>query len=80
MRPGQLVLIDAGVEVDSLYTADVTRTLPVDGVFTDAQRRVYEVVLEAAAVSLYLALWNRTDEVATEGFEVWRDRARVTWS
>ncbi|MCK6210030.1 aminopeptidase P family protein [Georgenia sp. EYE_87] len=51
VRPGELVLIDAGVEVDSLYTADVTRTLPVDGVFTDAQRRVYEVVLEAADAS-----------------------------
>src|SRR5699024_5436911 len=31
VRPGDLVLVDAGVEVDSLYTADVTRTLPVDG-------------------------------------------------
>jgi len=51
VRPGELVLIDAGVEVDSLYTADVTRTIPVDGVFTDAQRRVYEVVLEAADAS-----------------------------
>lgn len=48
VRPGQLVLVDAGVEVDSLYTADVTRTIPVDGRFTAAQRRVYEAVLEAA--------------------------------
>ncbi len=48
VRPGDLLLLDAGVEVDSLYTADVTRTLPVDGRFTPAQRRVYEVVLEAA--------------------------------
>ncbi|MFH5822221.1 aminopeptidase P N-terminal domain-containing protein [Georgenia sp. AZ-5] len=48
VRPGELVLIDAGVEVDSLYTADVTRTLPVDGVFTPAQRKVYEAVLDAA--------------------------------
>ena len=40
------MLVDAGVEVDSLYTADVTRTLPVDGRFTDAQRKVYEAVLE----------------------------------
>ncbi|WP_370741064.1 aminopeptidase P family protein [Cellulomonas telluris] len=46
--PGQLVLIDAGVEADSLYTADVTRTLPVDGTFTDVQRRVYQAVLDAA--------------------------------
>ena len=34
-----LVLVDAGVEVDSLYTADVTRTLPASGRFTDAQRQ-----------------------------------------
>lgn len=46
--PGDLILIDAGVEVDSLYTADITRTLPVSGRFTDVQRRVYETVREAA--------------------------------
>jgi len=46
--PGDLILIDAGVELDSLYTADITRTLPVSGRFTDVQRRVYEAVLEAA--------------------------------
>lgn len=46
--PGDLVLIDAGVEVDSLYTADITRTLPVSGTFTPIQRRVYETVREAA--------------------------------
>ena len=48
VRPGDLVLIDAGVELDSLYTADITRTLPVSGRFTDVQRRVYEAVLRAA--------------------------------
>lgn len=42
-----LLLLDAGVEVNSLYTADVTRTLPVGGKFTPAQRRVYEAVLAA---------------------------------
>ncbi|MGO2665179.1 aminopeptidase P N-terminal domain-containing protein, partial [Mycetocola reblochoni] len=36
---GDLVLLDAGVEVDSLYTADITRTLPVSGRFSDVQRR-----------------------------------------
>jgi Xaa-Pro aminopeptidase len=45
---GDLVLVDAGIEVDSLYTADVTRTLPVSGTFTEPQLRVYQVVLEAA--------------------------------
>ncbi|QTX04271.1 aminopeptidase P family protein [Agromyces archimandritae] len=46
--PGELVLLDAGVERDSYYTADITRTFPVDGTFTPVQRRVYEAVLEAA--------------------------------
>ena len=46
--PGDLILIDAGVEADSLYTADITRTLPVNGRFTDIQRRIYETVREAA--------------------------------
>jgi len=48
VRPGDLVLIDAGVEVDSLYTADITRTIPVSGRFTEPQRRVYQAVLDAA--------------------------------
>nr|WP_245528758.1 aminopeptidase P family protein [Brachybacterium squillarum] len=48
VREGELVLIDAGVEIDSLYTADVTRTLPVSGTYTAEQRRVYEAVLGAA--------------------------------
>lgn len=46
--PGDLILIDAGVEVDSLYTADITRTLPVSGTFTPVQRQVYEAVRDAA--------------------------------
>lgn len=46
--PGDLILVDAGVEVDSLYTADITRTLPVSGRFTEIQRRIYETVREAA--------------------------------
>ncbi len=48
VTPGDLILIDAGVEVDSLYTADITRTIPVNGRFSDVQRRVYETVREAA--------------------------------
>ena len=46
--PGDLILIDAGVELDSYYTADITRTLHVSGEFTEVQRRVYEAVREAA--------------------------------
>lgn len=48
VMPGDLILIDAGAEVDSLYTADITRTLPVSGRFTDIQRKIYETVREAA--------------------------------
>lgn len=46
--PGDLILIDAGIELDSYYTADITRTLPVSGVFSEVQRRVYQAVLDAA--------------------------------
>ncbi len=45
---GDLMLVDAGVELGSYYTADITRTLPVSGAFTEVQRRVYEAVREAA--------------------------------
>ena len=48
VAPGDLILIDAGVELDSLYTADITRTIPVSGRFSQVQRRVYEAVREAA--------------------------------
>ena len=44
---GDLVLLDMGVEGSELYTADVTRTLPVSGTFTPRQREVYSLVLEA---------------------------------
>lgn len=44
---GELVLVDAGVELDSFYTADITRTLPVDGRFSPSQRALYMLVYEA---------------------------------
>lgn len=47
VRPGELLLLDAGVETTTLYTADVTRTLPISGTFTTTQRRVYDLVLAA---------------------------------
>ncbi|SEQ97917.1 aminopeptidase P family protein [Microlunatus flavus] len=55
VRDGDLLLLDAGVELDSLYTADVTRTLPVNGRFSEAQRRVYEAVLAAQEAGIAAA-------------------------
>jgi Xaa-Pro aminopeptidase len=45
--PGELLLLDMGVEGNNLYTADVTRTLPVDGTFTPLQRDLYTLVHQA---------------------------------
>ncbi len=47
VRNGELLLLDAGVEMDSYYTADITRTFPVNGKFTPAQRALYMLVYEA---------------------------------
>jgi Xaa-Pro aminopeptidase len=48
LHTGELLLLDAGVEMDSLYTADITRTLPISGEFSFWQRKVYDIVLDAA--------------------------------
>ena len=47
VRAGDLALLDMGVEACSLYTADVTRTIPINGTFSPTQRLVYEAVLDA---------------------------------
>src|ERR1035437_2545983 len=47
VRRGEMLLLDAGVECHNLYTADVTRTMPINGTFSPAQRRVYDLVLAA---------------------------------
>ncbi len=55
LHDGDLLLVDAGVELDTLYTADVTRTLPINGAFSDDQRMVYEAVLEAQEAGIAAA-------------------------
>lgn len=55
VKEGDLVLIDAGVEIESLYTADVTRTLPVNGKYSETQRKVYQAVLDAADAAFAVA-------------------------
>jgi Xaa-Pro aminopeptidase len=52
VKKGELLLLDAGVEGNSLYTADITRTLPVSGKFSKEQREIYELVLEAQEQAL----------------------------
>ncbi len=51
LRDGELLLIDAGCEIDS-YAADITRTFPVNGRFSPAQRDVYELVLAAQQAAI----------------------------
>ncbi|MGH8919653.1 MAG: aminopeptidase P family protein, partial [Actinomycetes bacterium] len=52
IEDGQLLLADMGVETDELYTADVTRTMPVSGEWTPEQLRVYRAVQEAQAAGV----------------------------
>jgi Xaa-Pro aminopeptidase len=47
VRSGDLLLLDAGVETNELYTADITRTLPINGAFSPLQRKIYDAVYEA---------------------------------
>jgi Xaa-Pro aminopeptidase len=55
IKEGDLLLLDAGVEVDSLYTADITRTLPVSGTFSEAQRKIYGAVHAAQEAGIAAA-------------------------
>ncbi|MFM8621251.1 MAG: M24 family metallopeptidase, partial [Candidatus Nanopelagicaceae bacterium] len=77
VKNGELMLIDAGIEMDSYYTADITRTLPVNGKFTAAQRELYMLVYEsqkagfaAAKAGVTIADINRAcQEVLAKGLE-----------
>ncbi|MGX1755675.1 aminopeptidase P family protein [Streptomyces lydicus] len=79
VRSGDLLLLDAGVETHTLYTADVTRTLPVNGRYTDLQRTVYDAVYEAqeagiAAVkpgAAYRDFHDAAQRVLTEKLVEW---------
>ena len=53
-RPGELLLMDMGVENRNLYTADVTRVLPINGRFTPLQRQVYDAVHAAQQAGIDL--------------------------
>ena len=69
MRDGELLLIDAGCELDG-YASDISRTFPVNGRFSGPQRDVYELVLAsqhaARAAIRPGAHWNEPHEAAVE--------------
>ncbi len=53
LRDGELVLIDAGCEYRG-YAGDITRTFPINGKFTPAQREIYDIVLASLDAALTL--------------------------
>ena len=67
LHDGDLLLIDAGCELDG-YASDITRTFPVNGRFSGAQRAVYELVLEAQRAAIAAvrpgAAWNEPHDAA----------------
>jgi Xaa-Pro aminopeptidase len=69
LRDGELILIDAGCELDG-YASDLTRTYPVNGRFSGAQREVYEIVLAAQRAALQSvrpgAAWNEPHDAAVK--------------
>lgn len=79
VSPGEMVLMDAGIELDSLYTADITRTMPVTGSFTEPQRQVYEAVLAAQRAGMdaarpgaaFLDVHRAAVRVLTEALHDW---------
>jgi Xaa-Pro aminopeptidase len=58
MKDGDLLLMDIGAEY-GYYTADITRTIPVNGKFTEEQRSIYELVLEAQKAAIELMVPGR---------------------
>ncbi len=69
LEDGNLVLVDSGAEVDC-YAGDLTRTYPVNGKFTDAQKEVYQIVLDAHTAATECVRvgnkWNDPHEAAVK--------------
>lgn len=69
LKDGDLLLIDAGAECDH-YAADITRTFPVNGVFSNEQKLLYQLVLDAQSAALQEikadAPWNKAHEASVE--------------
>jgi Xaa-Pro aminopeptidase len=77
VRDGELILLDMGVEGHELYTADITRTYPINGTFTPRQREVYDLVYRSQEAALaeckpgasFLDPHNAAMKVLAEGLE-----------
>jgi Xaa-Pro aminopeptidase len=69
LKKGDLLLIDAGVECD-YYASDITRTFPVSGTFSPAQRKLYQLVLDAQYAAIAQIQpgipWNKSHDVSVE--------------
>jgi Xaa-Pro aminopeptidase len=69
LHDGDLLLIDAGCELDG-YASDITRTFPVNGRFSGAQREVYEIVLAAQRAAMDVVRvgkgWNEPHDAAVK--------------
>jgi len=67
LQKGDLVLIDAGCELD-YYAADITRTFPVSGEYSDSQKALYQLVLDAQLAAIAEVRpgnhWNQPHEAA----------------
>lgn len=67
LKDGDLVLIDAGCELEN-YAADITRTFPVNGRFSEAQAALYQIVLDAQLAAIEAVRpgqhWNHPHEAA----------------
>nr|WP_279580665.1 aminopeptidase P family protein [Fodinicola feengrottensis] len=77
--PKDMLLLDAGVENHNFYTADVTRTMPISGRYSDTQRRVYDLVYAAQQAGIeavkpgapFKAAHEAAMKVIAEGLEDW---------
>jgi Xaa-Pro aminopeptidase len=77
--PDAAILLDMGVEAHSLYTADVTRTIPASGTFTPTERAVHDLVEKAHRAGLaqirpgvqYLDFHHAAMEVIAQGLSDW---------
>ncbi|KPL26513.1 MAG: Xaa-Pro aminopeptidase [Bacteroides sp. SM1_62] len=71
LEEGRLIVTDAGAETVNHYAGDITRTVPVDGKFSQRQKEIYEIVLKAEVFSI--------DQIrpGTPYRDIHRDAARI---